>query len=276
MSAVKKAVKKVGKFIKRYWKQIVIAAAVVFTAGLATVGTAGFASAAATAGGGMGGALSAAGSTMVAGVQAIGGVMGMGKGVNMAAFGGAGQATLGTGAAAQAMGMGMNSGVTTAAQANAAGIPSAALGGGPPSALAGGTNAATGTQAATTAGTTAADTVRSSASNLGATTQQAANATGEQGIMRTLMGGGQWMGPVMQGLSGYMQSRAMAEAAEGQDPLGYWGISPSGEDRDLTPEEIARGGLMAQTDPYYWRRVQQEQADQRNLPAPGSPGGGNV
>jgi hypothetical protein len=39
-------------FVKKYWKAILIAAAIVFTAGIATVGIAGFSSAMAAGGGG--------------------------------------------------------------------------------------------------------------------------------------------------------------------------------------------------------------------------------
>jgi hypothetical protein len=113
-----KDTKKATHFIKRYWKQIVIAAAIVFTAGIATVGIAGFSAAMGAAGGGFAGFMSAAGSTMVAGAAAIGGSVGIGSGVTASTAGGAfatapvmsGVAagsglTLGTGAAAQGLGL---------------------------------------------------------------------------------------------------------------------------------------------------------------------------
>ena len=120
MSAIKKAVKSVGRFVKKHAKKILIAAAVVFTAGIATVGVGGFSAAMAAAGGGIKGALVAVGSTLKAGVLSIGGTLGIGKGVTAtntlvgarsAAVGGAlasgaSGATLLNGAAAQALGIG--------------------------------------------------------------------------------------------------------------------------------------------------------------------------
>ena len=75
MSAVKKLVKGAVKFVKKNWKAIAVAAAVVFTAGIASVGVAGFMTAA--SGGGITGALSAVGSTMAAGASAIGASLGI-------------------------------------------------------------------------------------------------------------------------------------------------------------------------------------------------------
>ena len=75
MSAVKKLVKGAVKFVKKKWKAIAVAAAVVFTAGIASVGVAGFMTAA--SGGGITGALSAVGSTMAAGASAIGASLGI-------------------------------------------------------------------------------------------------------------------------------------------------------------------------------------------------------
>jgi hypothetical protein len=134
VSAVKKLAKGLGRFVKRYWKQILIAAAIVFTAGVATVGVAGFSSAAAAAGGGVGGFLSAAGSTMVAGVASIGGTLGIGSGVTAATAGGAfagapalaglsagAGLTLGTGAAAQGLGFAAKGGAAAAGTAGKAG-----------------------------------------------------------------------------------------------------------------------------------------------------------
>jgi len=75
MSAVKKLVKGAVKFVKKKWKAIAVAAAVVFTAGIASVGVSGFMTAA--SGGGITGALSAVGSTMAAGASAIGASLGI-------------------------------------------------------------------------------------------------------------------------------------------------------------------------------------------------------
>lgn len=141
--AVKGIVKGVAHFVKKYWKVIVIAAAIVFTCGIATVGLAGFSSAMAAAGGGFGGFMSAVGSTMVAGVASIGGTIGIGQGVTAGTAGGAfanagimqGVAagsglTLGTGAAAQGLGLAASTyaPAATAANAGVAGAAGAAGG----------------------------------------------------------------------------------------------------------------------------------------------------
>ena len=103
MSALKKAVKKIGRFVKKHAKKILIAAAVVFTAGIASIGAAGFGAAATAAGGGISGTLVAIGSTLKAGVVAIGGALGIGKGA-AAASTAAGTAAGGAGSAVGAMG----------------------------------------------------------------------------------------------------------------------------------------------------------------------------
>jgi len=76
MSFIKKTIKKTWKFVKKNWKMIVIAAAIVFTAGIATIGFAAFAAASGTVGGFFG----AVGTTMWAGVAGIAGTMGIGSG----------------------------------------------------------------------------------------------------------------------------------------------------------------------------------------------------
>ena len=65
VKGVKKGIKKVGKFVKKHWKPIAMAAAVAFTGGLATVGFAGLQGAIAT-----NGILGGIGSTMWAGATA--------------------------------------------------------------------------------------------------------------------------------------------------------------------------------------------------------------
>jgi hypothetical protein len=215
MSAIKKGIKKAFKWVRKNWKYIVIAAAIVFTAGIATVGVAGFSSAAAAAGGGVGGFLSAAGSTMVAGVASIGGTLGIGQGANLAAFGGSGYATLGTGAAAQSLGFAGANGAMTAGKI-AAGAPSAALGGGPSAALAGG------------AGTTA--NVAGGVTSVAA--PAAANAAGGTAASGFLANPN--TGPLLQAgmgmLSSYNQARAEEEQWNRTKPRGYWGVGLNGEE----------------------------------------------
>lgn len=219
--AVKRA-KKGLRFVKRYWKQIVIAAAVVFTAGLATVGAAGFSAAAASAGGGFAGFVSAAGSTMAAGVASIGGTIGIGQGANLAAFGGSGYATLGTGAAAQGLGLaGSNAAMTAGRIASTA--PSAALGGGPPAALAG----AAGTPVAQTAGQTVVGAGASQAAQQGGAMVAGQAAPAQGGILSRAMQS-PWTGTLIQAgqglISGYMQRRQEEEEWDRVKPRGFWGV----------------------------------------------------
>ena len=104
MSFISKGLKKVWKFVKDNWVQIALAAAVVFTAGVATVGFGAFAAqgfgasaaaASATAAGATGGFtgfMSAVGSTMWAGVTGAAGSMGIGQGAAAPAFSAAAEA----------------------------------------------------------------------------------------------------------------------------------------------------------------------------------------
>lgn len=78
MSFVKKAIKKVWKFVKKNWKMIVLAAAIVFTAGVATVGFAAFSGVT-----GFGSFMGAVGQTMWAGVAGTAGSMGIGSGATV-------------------------------------------------------------------------------------------------------------------------------------------------------------------------------------------------
>lgn len=78
MSFVKKAIKKVWKFVKKNWKMIVLAAAIVFTAGVATIGFAAFSGVT-----GFGSFMGAVGQTMWAGVAGTAGSMGIGSGATV-------------------------------------------------------------------------------------------------------------------------------------------------------------------------------------------------
>jgi len=78
VKGVKKGLKKVGKFVKKHWKPIAMAAGVAFTAGLATpgLGFSGLSSAISSKG-----ILGGIGSTMWAGAQSLAGTVGLGSGV---------------------------------------------------------------------------------------------------------------------------------------------------------------------------------------------------
>jgi len=144
MSFVKKGLKKVWGFVKKHWLKIVIVAAIVFTAGVASVGFAAF-SGVSTAGGLFG----AVGSTMWAGVAATAGSMGIGSGAIMpttastiaagtagthvglgAAWGAAGGAGWGAGAGSKiAAANAANAAAATAAPGTAAGVGGTSLAG---------------------------------------------------------------------------------------------------------------------------------------------------
>ncbi|NID14960.1 hypothetical protein [Luteibacter yeojuensis] len=280
MSAVKKAVKGVAKFVKKdfkratnfvkkYWKQILIVAAIVFTAGIATVGIAGFSSAMATAGGGFAGFMSAAGSTMVAGAAAIGGSVGIGSGVTASTAGGAFASapvmagvssgaglTLGTGAAAQSLGAAASTYAPAAASGGAAAGGAAGAAGGSFNALTGagtytgaGSTAAnasylanagaTGSLAGTTAG--AAGTGGAIGAGTGTTagaglTTTTANAA-QPGLMSKVLNSKLAVPLIssgIQGVSSYMQSKQQQELADDQwdreKPMSYWGVGARGDD----------------------------------------------
>lgn len=89
MSFVSKGIKKAWGFVKEHWVEIAIVAAIVFTAGVATVGFGAFAAAteagiaAGGAGMGFGGFMGAVGTTMWAGVAGAAGSMGIGAGATV-------------------------------------------------------------------------------------------------------------------------------------------------------------------------------------------------
>lgn len=105
VKGVKKAFKKVTKFVKRYWKEIVIAAAVVFTAGAAMGAWGAAAGSSAAAGGAAAGstAAAAAGGTAAAASGASGAILSGGTFASGATAGlaaGSGAAAAGAGLAA--------------------------------------------------------------------------------------------------------------------------------------------------------------------------------
>lgn len=235
MSAIKKAVKKVGRFVRRNWKSIAIAAAVVFTAGIATVGTAGFTMAG--AGKGFGATLGAIGKTMVAGVQAIGGSLGIGQGASLAGFGGSGYATLGTGAAAQSLGLAGSNAAMTAGRV-------AQMGATAPGQAGYGVlmNSANPAAAATTGGAQIAGGMGGSL-GVGVGSGAGGAATGGGGFFSN-PSSGLLLQAGMGLVNGYMQGRAQDEDWERTKPRGYWGVGLNG-----TPD--ANGPLMASNGPMW-------------------------
>lgn len=256
--AVKGVVTGAVGFVKKYWKPILMAAAIVFTAGIATVGVAGFSSAMAAGGGGFGGFMAAAGSTMTAGVASIGGSLGIGSGVTASTAGGAfanagimsGLApgaglTLGSGAAAQGLGLA----ASTVAPAQGLGLASSAIGqsglaAGATGATSGGygaggfltaanpapglmgTAGASGGSVLSGAGAAATNGIASNVA--GAATQGAA----KQGVLSTILNSraaGPLLSAGIQGLSGYAQGQQQQYLYNQTKPLSYWGVGARGQ-----------------------------------------------
>jgi len=118
MSFIKKALSKVWDFVKDHWVEIVMVAAVAFTAGVSTVGWSAFKAAAAEQG-----FFSAVGSTMWAGVTATAGSMGIGGGASGSVAASAGATGYGVGAAwgaGSGFGLGAAGNTAEAAAAEAA------------------------------------------------------------------------------------------------------------------------------------------------------------
>lgn len=268
----KKMFKKSIDFVKKYWKAIVITAAVVFTAGIATVGLSGFAGAMGS--GGIGGFMSAVGSTMYAGAGAIAGSFGLGYGAQGAAAiagnvqgvslgGGHLAAALGSksaaaGIAAQAAAKGAATpllSTLTAAQGGAA----AAAGGATSSSLASAFSPTLAAGAAPTAGTFAAGAsplaanvgagaaggVGGAASNIGSTVFKEA---GKEVAKNSLLGdiARHSAGPV---ISGYMRGKAM----EADDPLAQWYVNMDGS----APSFLLPGAIKPDGTPMSEEEIQE-------------------
>lgn len=99
---ISRGVRRVARVVKNNWKPIVMVGAALFTAGIATVGMAGFQGAMAS-----GNLLTAVGSTIKAGAGSLLGTVGVGSGASGVAASSAGMqgATLLTGAGAQSLGL---------------------------------------------------------------------------------------------------------------------------------------------------------------------------
>ena len=271
MSAVKKAVKKIGKLVKKIWKPVLIASAVVFTAGLAAAGTGAFAATV-----GSKGLLVAVGSTLKTGVIAIGGTLGIGKGVVAGSSALAGNSaailansaagvgtTLANGAAAQALGFGkLAAGASQASGSTIAG----GVGGATTQPLGSGITSAYGTGMSTAAGAptsfAAANGVTGAAAPFAGAQQAAAanvlgtspmtsvsawgsgtagalvpateTATKAGGFMNSAVGSALVSGG-LNAVSSYMAAKG-AEDDEAINAL--YGVSPRKGDTSLTPEQI--------------------------------------
>lgn len=249
MSVIKKAFKSIGRFFKKHWKKILLVAAVVFTAGLAAVGTAGFSAAmgtAATGGGGITGFLGAAAKTMVAGVKAIGGTLGIGKGASLAGFGGAGHATLGTGAAAQALGLkGAAATQTAGAIAKAASAaPSVATAIAPSAAIKGaGTMMGGGIPGVGSAGM-ANSVAAQGIANVSSLASGSVASAGAASAAQVAGAGGFWTSaaamPVINGLMGMAQG-ALTDEPDNR-PEAVWGVGIKKKGKSMGPEDVAFSG----------------------------------
>lgn len=241
MSAVKKAVKGIGKFVKKHWKKIVVAAAVVFTAGAAAGGLGAVKGAFASKG-----LLGGIGSTMKAGIGAIGKVAtGQGLGAAKASA----QAALGGGSAsvASAAGAAGKVAATTSKAATTAATTGKAA-----------TTAATTGKAATTAATTTGKVAAAAPAKVVAPAAKAATAAapvasgagaiapaaaGTAGVAAPTAAGG-----FMNSLGGQMLIGAGINAAtallggqqqDEQQPLAYWGRNARDNSGGVGPSEIA-------------------------------------
>lgn len=258
--SLKKVTKKTLGAVKKYWKEILIAVAIVFTAGVATVGLAGMSAAyatatAATAAGGLGmssfgAALYVGGSTMWAGMTAIAGSMGIGAGAQGFVAGAAGMqgATLGTGALAAKMGgnvaqVNMANAATNATGAGGSGLASSAGGtmGMTPAGASKGFVKGTeqiANQVATKAGGPAL-----SAAN------PATSAAPEAAKTSLLSGYGSTVAKT--GLTGLASGYIQGMMAEENDPLAYFGVNVNGKDAEfMLPGQIdpATGEPMTEAD----------------------------
>ena len=215
-----KAFKSTVKFVKKRWKLILIVALIVFTAGIATVGVAGFTGAMTAAGGGFGGFMSAVGSTMYAGIGAIGATFGVGAGAQgtAAAAGGVQGMGLGGGHLAAALGSKTAAAGIASQTALSAGISPLAtsVGLGAAAPVAAVINPATGL-----AVNSGAAGMFSAAGPAVAPVVAGGGGSGLLGAAAITTGG--------QMLSGY----AAGKAAKEPDPLGFWGVDMTGKGEDV-------------------------------------------
>jgi hypothetical protein len=174
---------------------------------------------------------------MVAGVQAIGGSLGIGQGASLGGFGGSGYATLGTGAAAQSLGLAGSNAAMTAGRV-------AQMGATAPGQAGYGVlmNSANPAAAATTGGAQIAGGMGGSL-GVGVGSGAGGAATGGGGFFSN-PNSGMLLQAGMGLVNGYMQGRAQDEDWERTKPRGYWGVGLNG-----TPN--ASGPLMASNGPMW-------------------------
>ena len=217
VKGVKKGLKKVGKFVKKNWKPILMVAAVAFTGGLATVGFAGLQGAIAA-----NGVLGGIGSTMFAGATSMLGTIGIGSGAAGTAAAAAGMqgATLMTGAAAQAMGLASSGliGPPTAAQAGSASVgaytgPGSSFMGGGGSLLGGSSQAGQMVQQGV-------GQMTGGSQGAGGGTQRTQITPGGGGLLQSLA---PW---AIQAGGAYLANRGQEEADR---PKGLWGVDFKGD-----------------------------------------------
>lgn len=267
MSFIKKGLKKIWNFVKKYWKEIVMVAAIVFTAGIATVGVAGFSAAMAAGGGGVGGFFSAVGSTMWAGVTATAGSMGLGSGAAVGegtAFAAAniagGASHVGLGAA---MGAGGGYGLGAAGKAAAAAAEEAALAQGALDAAAVAESGSAVGVEGTGIGTGTAETTGNMAADLGTAGADAATKVTAEGTRNmaadlgknliTETGKGMTMGKAMmystamQTAGSMLQGYGQAKMLEDQNkPLAAWGVATKKGGRKGGVEDYLFEGAVMQ------------------------------
>lgn len=229
--AVKKVASGVGKFVKKHWKKIAVAALVVFTAGAASV---------VAAGGTWGGALTSVGSTFSAGASALsGGLVGTSASSAMGANAAAASLAAGEGAAMAGVQGGLATEAATAATASAGGAAGAingvATGAGSLISKAAGA-VGIGAPAGATAGTVAA----------------AAPAAGMSVGKAMLIGTGiQAAGALYQG---YEQKKAEEEAKKEQEDASYYGMNGKGQ---YTPG-FSANGVSPSLQPNHYPQVAQD------------------
>lgn len=232
MSAVKRGVKKIGRALKKVWKPLVIAAAVVFTAGAAAGGLAAMKGAFATKG-----IIGGIGTTMKAGMSAIGAVF---KGGGIAGAKSAAGATFGTtakvaGTAAKGVAGATTAGKTAAATTKTAAATTGKAATSATAAGKAGTAAATTGKAATAATTTKAA-AAGTAGKTAAAISTAAPAAAAAPSFWSGLGGQALIGGGIQAATALLAGQAADD--EENKPLAYWGRDARDGTGGLTPQQV--------------------------------------
>lgn len=267
MSFVKKAAKKVfkavKKVVKKVWKPVLIGSAILFTAGVATVGFGAF-----SAAGGLSGFLGSVGTTMAAGGQALLGTVGLGSGLSTGIAGATGAVpgtTLLNGALAQGLGL-------AAAPANmglnAAGVPNALAAG---SGVSTSSLAGLGGGAATGATTTALGTTAGTGFMAKAGSALSGMFSGPVGKMALFNG-------ISSGIQGYMASEAASKERKRDRRRNFFGgpMRGGGTDNGIDfptfgqAPEVPTPSAPAGLDPAFARGQLPQQPQQSSLLQPGN------